>query len=252
MAEAVLILGESGSGKSTAIKTLNPAHTMIICPDEKTLPFAGAKKMYTTKYTSGSNYSVKDSNFIQTTKFSDIYKILELVSDKKKSVTSVVIDTVSHAMVKSVMDKIMVESWDKFKIFAKELYDLVKMVPRLRDDLIVIITAHVEAEMSLDGTKRLTFKVPAGKLTKEAIVPESLFTTVLFSKAIVDDSSNNIYYFETKTDGTNSCKSPDGMFPADKIPNDYQYVIDCMNAYFEGKPAPTKKIVAIKQASDNF
>ena len=46
MAELCAIVGNSGTGKSTSIRTLDPKSTFIINVARKPLPFRGAKKNY--------------------------------------------------------------------------------------------------------------------------------------------------------------------------------------------------------------
>ena len=47
MAQSTLIIAESGSGKSTSIRNLEPKETFIINIANKPLPFRGWKKNYT-------------------------------------------------------------------------------------------------------------------------------------------------------------------------------------------------------------
>ena len=56
MATVTLILGKSGSGKSTAMRNLSPASTALIQIIKKPLPFKGAKdwKAYVTTPTSSA------------------------------------------------------------------------------------------------------------------------------------------------------------------------------------------------------
>ena len=49
MANCVIILGKSGTGKSTSIKGLNPKETVIINTLKKRLPFKGSSSMYNTE-----------------------------------------------------------------------------------------------------------------------------------------------------------------------------------------------------------
>ena len=46
MANAVIILGKSGTGKSSSIKTLNPKDTIILNVLGKKLPFKGSSSLY--------------------------------------------------------------------------------------------------------------------------------------------------------------------------------------------------------------
>lgn len=263
MAEFILVNGPSGSGKSTAASTLNPEKTAIICPENKMLPFKGAKLKYNTIVGADGDIDFSKSNFLPINKViqplakfkarvdlgggklgtfktgSDpgVYETLEYIDECRPDIKVVLIDTFTYAMVESVMRDINIENYKKFNVFAEEFYMLVKMIPKLRNDLFVIMTAHVDEETDFSGVRRTGFKVPAGKLTKQMLVPEGLFTVVLFSESILHEGKP-IYYFSTVTNGYNTCKAPVGMFPTDKIPNDYRFVMDCYYAYYFDKPTP--------------
>jgi len=66
-----------------------------------------------------------------------------------------------------------------------------------------------------------------------ALTLEGLFSIVLFGKAIKQEDGTLEYVFETQTNGENTCKSPMGMFEEPTIPNDLQYVKDCILKYEE-------------------
>ncbi|MFA6917016.1 MAG: AAA family ATPase [Parachlamydiales bacterium] len=248
MAEFILVNGQSGSGKSTAANTLNPEKTVIICPENKILPFAGAKVKYKTIIDKDGNIDMKKSNFLPINKVMQpnpgkratdpgVFETLEYIDEQRPEIKVVLIDTFTYAMVESVMRDINVDNYKKFNVFAQEFYDLVKMIPKLRNDLFVIMTAHVDEETDFSGVRRTGFKVPAGKLTKQMLVPEGLFTVVLFSESTVLDGKP-IFYFSTVNSGFNTCKSPAGMFPGNFIPNNYRFVMDCYYAYYYDKEQP--------------
>jgi hypothetical protein len=74
--------------------------------------------------------------------------------------------------------------------------------------------------------------VPGGKLLKEKIKVDGMFTTVLYTEVEVKDSKPS-YYFLTQNNGKNSCKSPEGMFTEMRIPNDIKVVLERMKEYEE-------------------
>jgi hypothetical protein len=75
--------------------------------------------------------------------------------------------------------------------------------------------------------------VPGGKILKDKIKVESMFTTVLYTEVEMKDNEPH-YQFLTQNNGKNSCKSPEGMFEDLRIDNDYRYVLDKINEYDEG------------------
>lgn len=87
-AETILILGESGCGKSTSFRNLDPKETFIISTTSKPLPWRGWKKQY-TKFNPKDN---PDGNWYQTPKATQIIKIMQYVSTKMPNVKYIVID----------------------------------------------------------------------------------------------------------------------------------------------------------------
>lgn len=88
-AQTILILGESGSGKSSSLRNLNPEETFIISTTAKPLPWRGYKKQYTkldTKKISG--------NYFQSSDSSQIIKILKFIDVKMPKIKTIVIDDI--------------------------------------------------------------------------------------------------------------------------------------------------------------
>lgn len=75
--------------------------------------------------------------------------------------------------------------------------------------------------------------VPGGKLLKDKIKVEGMFTIVLYTEVEMKDSKPS-YFFLTQNNGKNSCKSPEGMFNDVRIPNDLKYVLQRIREYEEG------------------
>ena len=236
MAKKALILGPSGGGKSHSLQYWNPAESWIINPDKKELPWRGFEQQYHYEIKDalkdGTWVSIARSNYYITRSLIEIGSILKVISDKCPKIKNVSLDTISHAMNKSVMDTLSVGGYDKFKIYAQEFYNLMEIIDGLRADLFVSVHAHVEIVEGPGGKKTVQFKVPAGKFTREVLEPESLFTVVLFCQTKLIEGLP-VHYFLTQTDGTNTAKSPVGMFPL-TIDNNMQVVRDRMYAYYSG------------------
>ena len=246
MAQKLLILGPSGTGKSHAIKYLNPVTTIVICPDRKELPFKGSTKVYKTIFKDGSpEISRAKSNFIPVNSMKTVREIVSQIAVRRLDITTIVIDTITYAMIDSVMREIKTKGYDKFNEFADELYQMINDIPNFRDNLTVIFNAHVENE-NIDGVASISFKIPAGRFTKEKIVPEGLFTIVLYTECVMVDGKPT-YYFLTQNNGINTCKSPEGMFPSLRIENNLQYVLDCIKAYYQDEQLPAPKMVKISE-----
>lgn len=233
MANKILILGHPGSGKTTSAKNLDPKSTFIICPDEKALPFKGWKQNYKTTYGEGGKIDISNTNFYRTTSPTAVKQLLRTISDNKPEIKVVIIDTITSLMISELMKRIGEKGFEKFNDFAFDTYSIIKMIDGLREDLTVIVVAHVEENYDAEGALRVSFMVPGGKLLKEKIKVDGMFTVVLYTEVEVKDSTPS-YYFLTQNNGKNSCKSPEGMFDEVRIPNDLKAVLDRIKEYEEG------------------
>lgn len=226
MAESALIVAESGSGKSTAIESLDPETTFIINVASKPLPFRGWKN----KYTEWSKTNMK-GNMYSKHKTEDIISCLEYVSANRPEIKTIVIDDWQYSYGFDYMEKANEKGYDKFTKIAQNMTAVARTPMRLRDDLIVFFLTHLEESTDSDGNRRQKAKT-IGKMIDTAITLEGLFSIVLFAKVKRNPKDSSVrYVFETKNNGENTCKSPKDMFPEDEIPNDLQLVRNSMIIY---------------------
>ena len=228
MANKILVTGLSGSGKTYALRTLDPKSTMIICPDEKNPPFKGWRKNYISLNKDGK-FHPGECNYYRTTQWADIRSVMKFVSDKRPEIKTIAIDTITYAMIGEFMQKAKMKGYDKFTEMGANVYDTLKMIDGLREDLTVIVMAHTETE-SFNGVDKTTFAVPGGKLVKDVVKPSGMF--VISLETVVEKVGEDVkYYFMTQNNTTNMAKSPEGMFTSDKIDNDMQAVLDSIYKY---------------------
>ena len=227
MAHSVLIIGESGSGKSTGIRNLDPAETVVFNTANKPLPFKGWK----------SKYSVDNKNLLSLTditgddgrvNFSRLGKVFQRVNDRTE-IKNLVIDDFQYLFAFEYFARANEKGYEKFTQLAKSMSDTVTAPITLRDDLMVYFLTHAEEAYDTDGNRKVKAKT-IGKMIDNVLTLEGLFSIVLFAKAKKTKEGIE-YMFETQTNGENTCKSPMDMFDAKEIPNDLQFVREAIINY---------------------
>jgi hypothetical protein len=227
MAQSTLVIADSGSGKSTSIRNLNPEETFVINIANKPLPFKGWKSKY--KQIGKDNPS---GNLTATSSSSGIIKALKHVNDKMPHITNIVVDDWQYMSSFEYFDRANEKGYDKFTQIAANLAQVAKMPKDLREDLYIFFLTHSEESTDINGHRKVKAKT-VGKMIDNALTLEGLFSIVLFGKAIKQEDGTLEYVFETQTNGENTCKSPMGMFEESTIPNDLQYVKDSILKYEE-------------------
>ena len=227
MAQSVLVIADSGSGKSTSIRKLDPKETFIINIANKPLPFKGWKGAYTQ--ISKDN---PKGNMTATATAAGIIKAMKHVNDNMPHITNLVIDDWQYMSSFEYFDRANEKGYDKFTQIASNLAQVAKMPKDLRDDLYVFFLTHSEDSTDINGHRKVKAKT-IGKMIDNALTLEGLFSIVLFGRVIKQEDGALEYVFETKNNGENTCKSPMGMFEEDKIPNDLHYVKECIVKFEE-------------------
>lgn len=206
MAEKVLIMGESGTGKSTSIRNCDPSITAIVNPVDKPLPFRGAKNYETLN---GETDSEKICDFMR--------------NQAKNGKKIIIIDDFQYILAIPYMNRIKETGWDKYNDFGANYFTIIDVCSDLPDDVCVYYMTHTETlENGLTTVKLI------GKLLREKITVEGLFTIVLKT-----GTSEGKYYFFTQNSGKDTVKSPIGMFDAFSIDNDLAYVDAKIRNYYE-------------------
>lgn len=211
-------MGESGSGKTTAMRNLPPKETFYIDCDKKGLNWKGWRKQY----------SVDNKNYFATDSFSTCKTIMEKVdkSENFRHIKYLVIDTINGMMVAEEMRILAMQGGDKRSAWtdlASNGWDIINKALTLREDLTVIILCHSETISDDNGIVKTRIKTNGRKLEK--LVLESKMTTVVW--AVRQDGK---YKFILSADGS-TCKVPLGAFQTDECDNDIMIVIKALEEY---------------------
>jgi len=210
----VLILGDSGSGKSASMMNLNPEEGFLINPENKRLPFK-------SKEWQARDFTARTGNVFHTDLAADIVTIINFARRAKRKY--VVVDDFQYVMGNQFMRRRSEKSFEKFTEIGGGAWDVVKAAQLAEEDLIVYFLSHTE-ETQAGRVKMKTI----GKMLDEKITVEGMFTIAL--RTAVTDGR---YYFTTQSDGTDPVKSPIGLFDNFQIPNDLNAVDAAIRSYYE-------------------
>lgn len=204
MGVVVLILGESGSGKSYSLKNLDPNTVGVFNVSNKPLPFKNGKNFRQYKGAAAS--------------YGNIYKAFANPTLKRY-----VIDDANYLMTFEEFGRSKEAGYTKFTEMATHFYSMVQAAIAMPDDVITYFMMHVES--GEDGKIRAK---TTGKMISDKLVLEGLFSIVLLTQV---DGSDRRHYFTTQTDGYTTAKSPEEMFDIE-IPNDLNFVDKTIREYY--------------------
>lgn len=208
MSIATLILGQSGTGKSTSLRNLNPDDVLLIQVVKKPLPFRSAGWKYLSK--DGGSIYVSDDPAV----------IIKRMQQTTRPI--IVIDDYQYVMANEYMRRSNETGFAKFTEIGRKTWDVFTEAAKLSDDKRVYILSHTE-EGELGKTKIKTI----GKMLDEKITLEGMVTICLQTAVI-----NEQYVFSTKNNGHNTVKSPIGLFDSEHIDNDLNAVDKAICEYY--------------------
>lgn len=201
MGVCVLILGESGSGKTYSIKNMDPNKVGIFSVRKGTLPFPEGKNF---KIAKKADYDV-------------IYKVL-----RKPTMKAYVIDDSQYLMVNEYFRKANDAGYAKYTSIGKNFSDLLEFIAyQVPDDVIVYFLHHTQ--QTSDGKVKAK---TVGQMLDNYLTLEGCVDVCLLAQT--DGSS---HFFLTQSDGSNTAKSPEGLFEL-KIPNDLAFVDSRIREYW--------------------
>ena len=198
MSYATLVLGESGTGKTCSLRNLDPKNTLLIQPVRKPLPFRSTGWKEIKQKGDGNNILV----------CSNPQAIINCMHASPFDV--IVVDDWQYILASMYMAARNVKGFDKFTEIGGAGFDIAKAASELGENKRVYVLAHTTSD-EFGNTRIKTL----GKLLDDKIVVEGMFTTVLRTHV-----ENARYLFSTQNSGSDTVKSPMGMFSEQYIEND--------------------------------
>jgi hypothetical protein len=222
MGNLTLVIGESGTGKSTSTRNLDPAETFIINVLDKPLPFRGFREKYKKlKKEEGGKFI---GNYIAADDADKIIKIIHGINESMPHIKNIIIDDFQYIMANEFMRRAKEKGYDKFTEIGLHAWQIIQDCALCRDDLFFFFLSHSEDK---DSGKKACKTI--GKMIDEKITLEGMFTTVFHS--VISDGK---FKFLTQNNGSYIAKSPMGMFEDNLIDNDLTFVKAKMFDYYYG------------------
>ena len=210
----IMIIGESGTGKSASMRNLSPSDSVIIQTINKKLPFKSQFKHWSS--------SDQTSNIFVLDNADSICRAITDLAGKGYS--NIIIDDFQYLMANEFMRRSEEKGFQKFSDIAKNAWSVVMAAQSVPEDTKIYFLTHSQVD-----DNGLTKAKTIGKLLDDKITLEGLFTIVLGSYR----DANGHYKFITQNNGRNTVKSPMGLFDSESIDNDLHDITLKINQYYE-------------------
>lgn len=204
MAVIVAVMGESGTGKSTSLRNFQKGEASVINVSKKPLPFRNTLLVLKT----------------------DSYQEIQAVM-KQAQAKSLIIDDAQYLMAFEYMHRAKEKGYEKFTDIGANFFNLTQTAVALPDDKIIYFLFHIER--TKDGNEKCK---TIGQLLDEKITLEGLFIIVLKTVVLLDGNNQRQFCFATVNNGSDTVKTPMGMFTEPLIPNDLKAVDTVIREYY--------------------
>ena len=210
MSKMIMIMGEPATGKTVSLQSLPKNELYYIDCDKKGLNYKGWK----------NDFNEEKKNFCRTNDGEKIITLLKGISEKRKDIKYIAIDTINSIMIADEMKRSKEKNYDKWIDLASCIFNLIDVVPDLRDDITIIFIGHTQTDD--EGFTRLLTN--GKKLNKIGL--EKYFDTVLIAKNI-----DGKYKFEISSP-TSTARVPMGAFENEQyIDNNLYEIIKELKEY---------------------
>lgn len=210
MAKMLLVMGEPASGKTVSLRNIPKNELYYIDCDKKGLNYKGWK----------NDFNEEKKNYFRSNVGESIIKCMQGISEKREDIKYIAIDTINSIMIADEMRRSKDKNFDKWVDLASCIFNLINIVPDLRDDLTVIFIGHTQTDD--EGFTRLLTN--GKKLNKIGL--EKYFDTVLIAK-----NNDGKYVFET-TSPNSTARVPMGSYQGEQfIENDLYEIIKELKEY---------------------
>lgn len=210
MSKMLLVMGEPASGKTVSLRNIPKNELYYVDCDKKGLNYKGWKE----------DFNVEKKNYFRSNDGEQIAKLMVAISEKREDIKYIAIDTINSIMIADEMKRSKDKNFDKWVDLASCIFNLINIVPDLRDDLTVVFIGHTQTDD--EGFTRLLTN--GKKLNKIGL--EKYFDTVLIAK-----NNDGKYVFET-TSPNSTARVPMGCYEGEQyIGNNLYEIIKELKEY---------------------
>ena len=196
----VLLIGQSGSGKSTSLRNFKGDEVAVVNVLGKPLPF---------------------KSDIKAGKCDDYATILKAIANTPKK--TIVIDDAGYLITNEFMGQASVKGFDKYNTLANNFFDFINKIKNIQGGKTIYIVMHEDSND--DGTIK---PKTIGKLLDDRVNFQGMFTVCIRSMY-----ENGNYVFKLKTNGQDCVKTPFGMFESESMENDLKAFDKVVREYYE-------------------
>lgn len=226
--ETIAVVGESGTGKSTSLRNLDPKTTFIISTTGKPLPFRGWRKNYIPLVINKETQEITGNYYISS-KWDKIIKILALINAKMPYIKTVIVDDFQYVLSYEFVDRATEVGYGKFSELAQHAMEILRYAEKMREDCTMVFLTHSENTGS-EIEPHYVIKT-IGKLLSEKVTLEGLFTYIFFTSVKENDEGKMEYKFITNNNGKCIAKTPLEMFEELEIDNDLNKILKVIQEY---------------------
>lgn len=223
MAKTILLVGKTGTGKTTSIRTLDPKETVILRVINRTLPF---------KFE--GVYGREQKNMFSTPTYEEVLKALAWC-DKQPNVKNIVITDGTYIIRQEYFKLANQKGYDKYTGFAVHMQQILKAIQDLRSDIKVFMEYHVENVVNENGVIEYKPSTVGKLLDSQYNILENV-DIVLFTNLKYEDNEIHYGFITNRMLDRNGAeipaKSPIGMFDELFIPNDLAQVAQKIDEYY--------------------
>lgn len=207
MSNLVMVLGKSGSGKSTSLRNFSADEVGVFSVAGKRLPFKG------------------DLPVVQ---HADYQRIADVIAANRRR--AYVIDDATYLMQFDNFARAKETGYGKFTDMAVSFQQLLRAASWTDEDTNVYFLMHPDVdEYGREKPKTI------GKMLDEKLCVEGLFPIVIDARVIQGEDGKPKHVFITENDGTNLAKAPIGMLPP-VMDNDLKAVDTAIREYWGMRP----------------